>query len=148
MSQVQRRALWILCGWLLLALPAFAADAIVHDAEYYILEAQNGNKWSAEDQELDERLRELREQYGAPPNIVHIMWDDTAYGDVGIPAIQKVRGFETPHLNQMATEGILFLPLLHGGGLYSQPRRVHDWPAPRAERDVQHRHAPRNAWTA
>jgi arylsulfatase len=36
------------------------------------------------------------------------MWDDTAYGDVGIPAIQKVRALETPHLNTMAEEGILF----------------------------------------
>ncbi len=36
------------------------------------------------------------------------MWDDTAYGDVGIPAIQKVRGLHTPSLNQLAAEGILF----------------------------------------
>lgn len=84
-----------------------AAD-IVHDAEYYILEAQNGSRWEAEDDGLDQRLAELRQKFGTPPNIVHIMWDDTAFGDVGIPAIQKVRGFETPHLNRMAEEGILF----------------------------------------
>ena len=36
------------------------------------------------------------------------MWDDTAYGDVGIPAVQKIRGFETPNINKMAEEGILF----------------------------------------
>ena len=64
---------------------------IVHDAEYYVLEAQNGERWGAEDQAIDARLAALREKYGHPPNIVHIMWDDTAYGDVGIPAIQKVR---------------------------------------------------------
>jgi len=81
---------------------------IVHDAEYYILEAQNGERWQAEDERLSTRLAELRKKYGTPPNIVHIMWDDTAYGDVGIPAIQKVRGFETPQLNRMAREGILF----------------------------------------
>ena len=81
---------------------------IVHDAEYYILEAQNGAQWHAEDGQLQERLDELRQKHGTPPNIVHIMWDDTAYGDVGIPAIQKVRGFETPHLNKMAEQGILF----------------------------------------
>lgn len=94
---------------LLLACTA-ATDAaeIVHDAEYYILEAQNGTRWEAEDSRLDERLAELKKEFGTPPNIVHIMWDDTAYGDVGIPAIQKVRGFETPHLNRMAEEGILF----------------------------------------
>ena len=33
---------------------------IVHDAEYYILEAQNGQKWSAEDKTLDQKLTELR----------------------------------------------------------------------------------------
>jgi arylsulfatase len=81
---------------------------IVHDAEYYILEAQNGKKWAAEDKELDKKLAELRKKNGRPPNIIHIMWDDTAFGDVGIPAIQKVRGLKTPHLNTLAEEGILF----------------------------------------
>ena len=50
----------------------------------------------------------MREKFGRPPNIIHIMWDDTAFGDVGIPAIQKVRGLDTPNLNKMAEEGILF----------------------------------------
>ena len=81
---------------------------IVHDAEYYILDAQNGKKWAAEDKEVDKKLAELRKKFGRPPNIIHIMWDDTAFGDVGIPAIQKVRGLVTPHLNTMAEEGILF----------------------------------------
>ena len=90
---------------------ALAGDSkgkIVHDAEYYILDAQNGEKWAAEDKELDKKLSELQKKYGRPPNIIHIMWDDTAFGDVGIPAIQKVRGLKTPHLNTMAEEGILF----------------------------------------
>ena len=90
------------------ALQAKAADQIVHDAEYYVLEAQNGEKWTAEDKELDKKLAELKKKFGTPPNIIHIMWDDTAFGDVGMPAIQKVRGLETPHLNTMAEEGILF----------------------------------------
>ena len=81
---------------------------IVHDAEYYVLEAQNGEKWTAEDQGLAQRLAELQEKYGQPPNLIHIMWDDTAFGDVGIPAIQQVRGFQTPNLNQLADEGIMF----------------------------------------
>ena len=85
-----------------------AADKIVHDAEYYILEAQNGEKWAAEDSELDKKLKALRKKYNQPPNIVHIMWDDTSFGDVGIPAISKIRGFETPSINRMAEEGILF----------------------------------------
>jgi arylsulfatase len=81
---------------------------IVHDAEYYILDAQNGAKWAAEDREINARLAELRKKHGRPPNLIHIMWDDTAFGDVGIPAIQKVRGLKTPHMNRMAEEGILF----------------------------------------
>jgi arylsulfatase len=85
-----------------------AANKIVHDAEYYVLEAQNGDQWATEDKSLDQKLAELRKKHGTPPNIIHIMWDDTAFGDVGIPAIQKVRGMETPNLNQMAQEGILF----------------------------------------
>jgi arylsulfatase A-like enzyme len=85
-----------------------AANKIVHDAEYYVLEAQNGDQWAAEDKSLNQKLAELRKKHGTPPNIIHIMWDDTAYGDVGIPAIQKVRGMETPNLNKMAEEGILF----------------------------------------
>jgi len=87
---------------------AEAADKIVHDAEYYILEAQNDEKWTAEDTELEAKLAELRKKHGRPPNIISIMWDDTAYGDIGIPAIQKVRGLSTPNLNKMAAEGILF----------------------------------------
>lgn len=81
---------------------------IVHDAEYYIIEAQNRQAWAAEDAALDARLAELRAEHGTPPNIIHVMWDDTSFGDVGIPAITKIRGFETPNLNRMADEGILF----------------------------------------
>jgi arylsulfatase A-like enzyme len=84
------------------------AKDIVHDAEYYILESQNGERWAAEDEELDQRLAALEKKFGTPPNIIHIMWDDTPFGDVGIPAIQKVRGYETPNINKLAQEGILF----------------------------------------
>jgi len=90
-----------------LAAPLWAAD-IVHDAEYYILEAQNGKKWAVEDGDIDKKLAELREKYGAPPNIVHFLWDDQPFGAVGIPAMQAIRGYETPHLNAMAEEGMLF----------------------------------------
>ncbi|MDG1893889.1 MAG: sulfatase-like hydrolase/transferase, partial [Fuerstiella sp.] len=63
---------------------------------------------AAEDESLDDRLAELRKKHGRAPNIIHIMWDDTAFGDVGIPAIQQIRGLRTPHLNEMARQGILF----------------------------------------
>ena len=82
---------------------------IIHDAEYYVLDAQNGERWAVEDQDLDARLAALKQKFGAPPNIIHVMWDDTAVGDVGIPALQKVRGYETPNINRMAAEGINFM---------------------------------------
>ena len=82
---------------------------IIHDAEHYFLEAQHGEKWAAEDKDIDQKLAELRKKYGMPPNIIHIMWDDTALGEVGIPEIQKVRGFETPNMNKMAEDGINFM---------------------------------------
>lgn len=83
-------------------------NKIVHDAEHYILAAQNGERWAAEDKTLDTKLAELRKKFGRAPNIIHIMWDDTAFGDVGIPAIQKVRGLNTPNLNEMAAQGLMF----------------------------------------
>jgi len=87
---------------------AQAADQIVHDAEYYVLEAQHGKEWAAEDVALQGKLDAQKKKHGRPANLIHIMWDDTAYGDVGIPAIQKVRGLTTPSLNRLADEGILF----------------------------------------
>jgi arylsulfatase len=97
-----------------LSLLAFGAGSvsakdIVHDAEHYILAQQHGEKWAKEDKDLDKKLAELEKKFGTKPNIIHIMWDDTALGEVGIPEIQKVRGFETPVMNKMAEDGINFM---------------------------------------
>ena len=35
---------------------------IVHDSEYYILDAQHGEKWAVENNELDAKLAELRKK--------------------------------------------------------------------------------------
>ena len=77
---------------LILILPITSYSQVVHDAEYYILESQNGESWTVEDAELDKKLAELKEKYNNPPNIIRLMWDDTGFGDVGIPAINKIRG--------------------------------------------------------
>lgn len=87
---------------------SIAQDKIVHDAEYYVIEAQNGDRWETEDKALDKRLKELKKKHGQTPNIVYILWDDMPFGDAGIPAINKIRGFDTPSCNKMAEEGILF----------------------------------------
>jgi arylsulfatase len=136
---------------LCVALSAVMATAeIVHDAEYYVLEAQNGDRWAAEDQQINERLAALEAKHGRPPNIVYLLWDDTGYGAVGFPALQKNFGYETPNLNKMAAEGINFTrmytepsctptraafltgrhPVRHGMGVVGMP---HEFSGMRAE---------------
>ena len=65
------------------------AKDIIHDAEHYLLEAQHGERWAVEDKDLDTRLAALEKKFGTKPNIIHIMWDDTALGEIGIPEIQR-----------------------------------------------------------
>ncbi len=91
------------------------SSKIIHDAEFYILDAQNGERWSAEDKELDAKLAALKEKHGRPPNIVYILWDDQQFGSAGFPGIQMNLGYTTPNLNQMAAEGINFTRM------YSEP---------------------------
>jgi len=99
----------LLIGMVLLSMQSvFAQDKIVHDAEYYILEVQNGKKWAVEDGELDKKLAELRKEYKNPPNIVHYMWDDQPPMSFGDPIYQKMRGYDTPQLNKLAKEGMIF----------------------------------------
>ena len=84
------------------------------------------------------------------PNIVYILWDDTAFGAAGFPALQKNFGYETPNLNKMAEEGINFTrmytepsctptraafltgrhPVRHGMGVVGMP---HEFSGLRAE---------------
>jgi arylsulfatase len=89
-----------------LSIVAFGQSEIIHDAEYYILEAQHGDQWKEQDKGLQKKIKDLEKKYGTPPNIVHIMWDDMPVGEIGIPHLQKNRGFETPHMNKFAEEGI------------------------------------------
>ena len=80
------------------------AQEIIHDAEYYIIESQNAEKWNAEDQALEKRLAELKKKHGTTPYIVYILWDDQPYGSVGFPHLQKNMGYETPNINRLADE--------------------------------------------
>jgi len=64
---------------------------------------EHGKKWAAEDKKLDKMLKKLRKKHGTPPNIIHIMWDDTGVGEVGIPQIQKMRGWETPNVRRASS---------------------------------------------
>jgi len=87
---------------------AMAKD-IIHDAEHYVLLKQYKGQWAQQDEDLQAKLDALREKHGKPPNIIHIMWDDTPVGEIGIPEVQKIRGWETPTMNQIAKEGINFM---------------------------------------
>ena len=84
------------------------AQEIIHDAESYVLEAQHGEKWEAQNREIDAKLEALKKKHGRRPNIIHIMWDDTAVGEIGIPQIQACRGYKTPNINKFAQEGQYF----------------------------------------
>lgn len=81
---------------------------LIHDAEQSILQEQYGEKWAKQDKVIQDQLDALYKKYGKRPNIVHIMWDDNSYGEVGIKGMNKIRGFDTPRLNKMADDGITF----------------------------------------
>ena len=55
---MQRIFSYCLGTWLLMSLPisVHAADKIIHDAEYAIIEAQNGKAWAADDKAIDKKL--------------------------------------------------------------------------------------------
>jgi hypothetical protein len=98
-----------------LSVQAWAASDIVHDAEYYILKSQNGEKWASADRDLNKQLDALKEKHGTPPNIIYILWDDQQVGAVGNEMIQQQLGYTTPNMNKMAAEGINFTRM------YSEP---------------------------
>jgi len=82
---------------------------VIHDAEYYILEAQHGEKWKADDEAVDKKLAEFREKNGGnPPNIIYILIDDIGYGDLGIPELNSIRGYKTPNINKISDQGMRF----------------------------------------
>ena len=87
-----------------------SSGAIVHDAEYYILERQHADQWAADDAAVDKRLAEIREVNGGkPPNILYILIDDIGFGEIGEPYLNYVRGYETPSINAFADEGLRFM---------------------------------------
>ena len=86
---------------------AYANDTIIHDSEYYILEAQNADKWAAMIKKSTKKLAAFKKKNGGkPPNILYILIDDIGYGDLGIPELNKLRGYETPSFNKLSDEGM------------------------------------------
>ena len=93
-------ALTVQLGW---------AKDIQHGAEHYILLAQNGEKWAADNEAVDQRLTDIRQANGGQrPNIVYILLDDVGYGEIGTPDLTPSRGYSTPNIDQLAREGLTF----------------------------------------
>ena len=86
-----------------------ATEKIVHDTEYYILEAQNAEKWAADDKAVDAKLADfMKKNDGKPPNILYILIDDIGFGDLGNAELNKIRGYKTPNINKFADDGMRF----------------------------------------
>jgi arylsulfatase len=86
---------------------AVAAQPIVHDAEYYHLEAQHGEAWAEDDAAVDEILASnLEANGGKRPNILFILIDDVSFGQMGQPAMNYVMGIKTPRINEFARQGM------------------------------------------
>ncbi|WP_171212847.1 sulfatase-like hydrolase/transferase [Ruegeria sp. HKCCA5426] len=92
----------------LMAGASFAQDApIIHDGEFQFLRAQFGDQWDAQDTEIDAKLAEIRDANdGKPPNILYILIDDVSFGQMGNRTMNYVTGFDTPNINDFATEGM------------------------------------------
>ena len=104
---------------------AQARKEIVHDADYYVLEAQHAEQWKVDDQAIDQKLAAFRETNdGKPPNILYILIDDMGFGDMGIPELNAIRGYKTPAINK-------FSVLFNGSHKSKFPlvlNEVSDWP--------------------
>ena len=89
---------------------AFAKNStkIIHDTEQNKLQEQHGEKWAEEDVVLDQKLEELKRKYGKFPNIIHMMWDDSGYGDVASPILTRLHGIDTPNISNLAESGVTF----------------------------------------
>ena len=76
------------CSLVFWTISVHAGNQIIHDAEYAIIEAQNGKAWAADDKALDKKLAEIRKKNGGkPPNIVYILLDDVGFGEIGMERV-------------------------------------------------------------
>ncbi|MGI9368882.1 MAG: sulfatase-like hydrolase/transferase, partial [Ruegeria sp.] len=102
------KKLLLSCTLGLAASAAMAQDApIAHDSEYYILQAQNADQWAADDAAVDALLEEFSSDNGGkPPNIISVLIDDLGFGDMDIPELNAVQGYETPNINAFSDQAM------------------------------------------
>jgi arylsulfatase len=87
-----------------------AKGEIIHDAEYYFMEAQHRDAWTKENKEIDAKLAEIRKKNGGKrPNILYVLIDDVSFGQMGNRAMNYVTGIKTPKINKFAKEGLSFM---------------------------------------
>jgi arylsulfatase len=86
---------------------AQAGDRIIHDGEFEFLRQQHGERWDAEDKEIDKMLEAIRAKHGGKrPNIFYILIDDVSFGQMGNRTLNYVTGISTPSINEFAEEGL------------------------------------------
>lgn len=84
-----------------------AIGQIIHDGEYEFLRAQHGERWEAEDKEVDKMLADIRAKTGGRrPNIFYILIDDLSFGQMGSRKLNYVTGFETPNINELSSQSL------------------------------------------
>jgi len=93
-----------------------AEKKIIHDADYYVLEAQHKDQWAKDDKTVDQKLAEFRKSNGGKsPNILYILIDDVGFGDMGIPELNAIRGYKTPNINKLSDQSMRF------SSMYTEP---------------------------
>lgn len=96
----------ILITSLMLNVPA--SGAYETDAAQQLLRKRHAAQWAKEDKSLQKKLSGLVRKKGKP-NIVFILSDDIGWGELGSYGGGKLRGTPTPHLDQLADDGMRFL---------------------------------------
>jgi arylsulfatase len=92
---------------LLSTITLLAQNPIIHDAEYKIIEAQNGEQWKKDDKLIDKKLADFRNKNGGKaPNIIYILLDDVGFGEIGMDELSVIRGYKTPNMTQLAKDGM------------------------------------------
>jgi arylsulfatase len=94
---------------LLAALMAASAPAaeLIHDADHYVLKAQHAGQWAKDDAAVDAKLAEFKKKNdGKSPNLLYILIDDMGYGDMGIPELNAIRGYQTPAVNKFSDQSM------------------------------------------
>ena len=83
--------------------------AIQPDAPFEQLAEDNRDKWAAEDEQIDAKLKALHKRFGKRPNIIYILADDVGWGEPGCYLGGRMMGRPSDTLDKMADQGMMFL---------------------------------------